>query len=202
MAGIRSHGVTVALERKDTLHGRILSPAEFTWGRVYFVGFDGVVREKTTLAGDGTFSYNLKHEAPEYVVVVSNAPLFVSRLPVNSPEALELSLPAGAVRDLQVSIDPGSPRADALVGLFFDGLYVPSEALSVHQSARGYQSAVYGRGPLTVPSVFATVPVQITLGPAPQDIGKTFPAGFDPLLLPQYASAPRREVPADGRIVY
>jgi hypothetical protein len=202
MAGIRNHGVTVALERKDSLHGRIVSPAQFAWGRIYFVGPDGVVREETALATDGTFVYSRKHEAPEYLVVASNAPLFVSGLPMNSPEVLELALPAVRARELQVSIDPRSPRGDALVGLFVGGLYVPGAALSVHQSARGFQSAVYGRGPLTIPAVLATGDVQVTIGPAPQDVGKTFPVGLDPFLLPQYANVPRREVPADGRIVF
>jgi hypothetical protein len=202
MADTKSRSVTVSLERKDNLRGRIIATSPFDWGRIYFVGPDRVVHEEAALAADGTFSYSRTHQAPEYIVVVSNAPLYVGPLPSNPPETLEVSLPSCATRELHVSIDPRSPQKDALVGLFVGGLYVPRAALSKHQGAHGFQSVVYGRGPLIVSSVLETGLVQVTLGPAPQDIGKTIPAVPDPFLLPQYATAPRREAPADGRIVF
>jgi len=202
MAETKSRSITVSLEQKDNLHGRVVSTSAFDWGRIYFVGPDRTIQEEAALASDGTFSYSRKHQAPEYVVVVSNAPLYVGPLPANPSETLEVSLPACAARELQVSIDPKSPLQDALVGLFVGGLYVPRAALSKHQGAHGFQSVVYGRGPLVVSPVLETGLVQVTLGPAPQEIGKTIPAVPDPFLLPQYATAPRREVPADGRIVF
>jgi hypothetical protein len=181
-----TRAVTVRLQRNPR-QGRVLFPEALQWGWLYFVTSDGATTERVPLSPDGSFTARRSHNAPEYVVVASNLPLAVMPLlPDDGEGDLELRWPiAREVRTIDLTIAPENAQKDALVALRVGGLYVPNQAFVDHQLGRGAQAEIYGRGPLRVSDIIETGPIDVILGPAPEDPALAS-IGADLFILPQF----------------
>jgi hypothetical protein len=201
-AGTRAIDVTLALQSKARLQGRVRSPAAIQSGRIYFVGADRKVREWSVIQPDGVFFHRLPHASPEYAIVVSTLPLLA--VPLAGGDApVDITMPPAAARDLDVVIK--SPQQqDGLLILFIGDRQIPEQAFSWHQSLRGMQSIVLGGGPLHIPQIFETAAITIGLGPAPKDIPATLQLGPDTDLcaLPGFAACHRKTLSAGNTIVF
>lgn len=199
-----SEHVTVNLVSRRVRKGRVIAPHSFEFGWVYFVTPGGHVSERAFMQRDGTFLYKEEHLDPEYIVIVSNAPLAV--VPIPEPEepgaTLTIPYPAAPVLDLEVEIGPGHPHKDGRIGLFVGGRYVPVLAYSMHQDLRGLQTDVWDRGPLRIPSILLTAePIAIALGPPPEVLPPGVPEGVDLFTLQAYARGfPRHSTTTSGRL--
>ena len=195
--------LTVELQRSDRYSGVVGGRPPFSWGRVFFVSATGAVTEVATLERDGSFTFGQPHVAPEYVVVVSDQPLFVMELGTDAPAVLNVAASGGAPRNLQITIGKRGKQQDAIIGLVVDGHYVPELALALHQSGRNLQPNLYGGGPLLIPDVVATQPVQVLLGPSPSDPLIDALHGVDIFTIPAYrATFAVRTVDATGRVSF
>jgi len=102
-----------------------------------------------------------------------------------------------------VRIAPRHKQRDGLVGLIVGGRYVPDQAFFHHQSARGHQTIVYGKGPLVIPAVLTTGPIDVILGPEPRDYPRELQPGDDIFTLPAYrAHFPVKRADAAGKVVF
>jgi hypothetical protein len=178
--------------------GRVVVPQAVQWGWVYFVTAAGVTTERIPLTPDGTFTMKSAHAAPEYAVVVSNLPLAIIPLELRSDSDLQMLWPAGRVRTVNLSISEQNAQSDALVALHIGGRYVPNQAWVDHQMGRSLQAEIYGRGPLQVRDVVESGPIDVTLGPRPEDpVLRSL--GADLFILPQFRShfQTKRVTPSD-----
>lgn len=199
-SGTREHSVQIELP--PTHHtGRIVTNHEFLWGFVCFVGPDRAVREGIYINPDGTFEYRLEHTSPEYVVVASDLPLFAQALPDAIPGELTIPVPDLPIRSFDVSLSPATGKKDARIGLFIAGRYIPSDALSKHETFRGLQGMILGGGPYRIPDVFAAGPIQVGLGASPEEPDFVEESRF---LLPKPASLNLiiKEVDATNHVVF
>jgi hypothetical protein len=199
-----TQSVTLTLQHKASRRGQVVSQQPLTWGRIYFVRADGAVIEWGPIAADGSFTYRQDHHAPEYVVIVSSMPLLVMPVPEASDEVLSIRFPSAPVMDIEVEIGPTNTQQDARIGLKIGPWYVPELAWSMHQSARGLQPFLYHKGPLHIPSIFATAsPLTVILGPSPYAPPPGLGEGVDVFTLPAYASQfPVKTVQAGAKTVF
>jgi hypothetical protein len=196
---------TVSLTIRRIVHqGKLIVPWPITSARVYFVAADGRELEHAVIAPDGTFHYRDDHRAPEYVVISGRGmPLGIVSLPETPPSLLEIAPPSLPQQNIDVRIAPQNKQRDGLVGLIVGGRYVPDSAFFDHQSARGHQTIIYGRGPLVIPAVLATGPIDVMLGPEPHGYPREVPPGVDIFTLPAYrAHFPVKRVDAAGKIIF
>lgn len=170
--------------------------------QIDFVSNGGTIAEWVPVAADGTFSYRHEHRPPEYAVVVSNEPLFLAALVDENASDLVLSSPATVI-DLEVSIGEKSPQKDARVGLVIGGRYIPELAYAMHQSSRGLRPNLYNKGPLRIPAIAATGPLEVILGPPPDSLPPGIAAGQDVFTVPAYAAGLPRIVPTrEGHVIF
>ena len=203
MGDARERTVTLTI-RRVAHQGKLIVPLPITWARVHFVAADGRELEHAVIAPDGTFHYRDDHRAPEYAVISGHGlPLGVISLPEAAVSFLEIAPPPVPQQNLEVRIAPRHKQRDGLVGLVVGGRYVPDSAFFRHQSARGHQTIVYGKGPLVIPAVLATGPIDIMLGPEPRDYPRELQPGDDIFTLPAYrAHFPVKRADTAGRVVF
>lgn len=203
MGQARERRVSLAI-RRVAHQGKLIVPWPITFARVHFVAADGRELERAVIAPDGTFHYRDDHRAPEYVVISGHGlPLAVLSLPEAPVSFLKIAPPPAPQQNLEVRIVPRHKQRDGLVGLIVGGRYVPDSAFGDHQSARGHQTIVYGKGPLVIPAVLATGPIDIMLGPEPRDYPREVPFGVDIFTLPAYrAHFPVKRAYAAGKVVF
>lgn len=197
-----THQHSVQIELPPNHHaGRILTDHAILFALLYFVGPDRAVRERVPVNRDGTFDYQLDHASPEYIVVVSNLPLFTQNLRDTQAEELEISVPSLPVRSFDVSLSPSSGKKDAWIGLFVAGRYIPDAALGIHESTRGMQSMILGGGPLRVLDIFDAGPIQVALGASREDLVED---PEDRFIFPKAASWPLviKAVDATNHVVF
>ncbi len=185
--------------------GKIVSPRPFERATIFWFSASGVETEHADLAPDGTFFFEETHLRSETMTVVSlSHPLWVTRAPaVERARPLEVRFPdAAPVRDAEVWV-PGYPeRMATLIGVAIGGLRVPAPALAQHLALRGGDPWVRGAGPLRVPALAETGPIEILRGPSTQQ-GRPLGATMDALALRDFAPISIRPlVPGIDRVVF
>src|SRR5260221_4367961 len=180
--------------------GKIVSARPFEKGTIFGFSAAGLDTERPDLSPDGTFFFEQPHRPrDETMTVVSfSHPLWITSAPmVERSKPLEVRFPDTApVREADVGI-PGLPdRVATLLGVAIGGMRVPAPAFALHLGLRGLEPRVRGAGPLHVPDLAETGPIDILRGPS---IGAMMAAqvvgNFVPL-------ASKRFVPGINRIVF
>jgi hypothetical protein len=148
---------------------KVLSARPFAEGAIYWFSAAGVVTERAELASDGSFHFEQTHYRDETMTVVSRShPLWILRAPaVERATPLQVRFPdAAPQRDAEVTIDKMPARMLTPIGVVIGGLRVPQPALVQHLAIRGSIPFVKGSGPLLIPALAETAPIDIVRGPS------------------------------------
>jgi hypothetical protein len=184
--------------------GRIVSAHPFEKAAVFWFSAAGMETEHADLAPDGTFVFDGVHLRDETMAVVSlSHPLWIVRPPiVERAKPLEVHFPdAAKVREAEVWI-PGMPyRMATIIGVVIGGLRVPAPALVQHLALRGIQPFLRGPGPLSIPALAETGPIDILRGPSAQPgLGMVSPEALALRDFPPVST--RRLEPGIERVVF
>ncbi|MEA2339699.1 MAG: hypothetical protein QOE82_3706, partial [Thermoanaerobaculia bacterium] len=147
----------------------ILSSRPFEAGTIFWYSSAGVETERADLAPDGTFHFEQTHYRDETMTVVSlSHPLWILRAPpVERATPLKVRFPDSVPqRDAEVVIDGMPARVVTPVGVAIGGLRVPQPALVQHLALRNVASVVNGAGPLLIPALAESGPIDILRGPS------------------------------------
>ena len=100
-------------------------------------------------------------------IVSSSHPLWILRPPaVERSKALQIRFPdAAAIRNAEATILGVPARATTVLGVAIGGLRVPQPVLAQHQARRSLTTVVRGEGPLLIPSLAETGPIDVLRGP-------------------------------------
>jgi hypothetical protein len=148
---------------------KIISTRPFVDGTIFWFNSAGVETERADLAPDGTFHFEQTHYRDETMTVVSlSHPLWILRAPaVEKATPLQVRFPDSAPqRDAEVTIDNMPPRMVTLLGLAIGGLRVPQPVLAQHLALRGLAPLMNGGGPLLLPALAESAPIDILRGPS------------------------------------
>jgi hypothetical protein len=167
---------------------KILSARPFEAGTIFWFSSAGVETERADLAPDGTFHFEQTHYRDETMTIVSlSHPLWILRAPrVERATPLQVRFPdAAPQRDAEVTINNMPARVVTPIGVTIGGLRVPQPALAQHLALRGAAPLVKGSGPLLIPAIAESGPIDILRGPTvlqrqPQFI-ESWMRGFAPL---------------------
>lgn len=173
---------------------RIVSQREFDSGSVLWFSAAGEETERAELGPDGAFFYANAHGPDETMAVVSKShPLWVVRAPSAARgQTLEIPFPdAAPPRTFEVTLAAADRQSVRHIGLAVRGLRVPLGALRAHQGLRNLPYVLRGPGPLLIRDVAETGPIEVVLGPSPEEVSRRV---ADPFALPQYKDAPRKRV--------
>src|SRR4051794_1526660 len=101
-------------------------------------------------------------------VVSLSHPLWILRAPpVEKATPLQVRFPdSAAPRDAEVTIANLPPRMMTLLGVAIGGLRVPQPALAHHLALRSLTPLMTGGGPLLLPALAETAPIDILRGPS------------------------------------
>ncbi len=199
--------VTGKLEQRLTLRpyahvGRVIANGRILAGTVYWVGRDGVVRERIhrVRTDDGTFWFNYEPVPGDYLVVVSQShPLVVWRPADLQNIAIPVTAPSAPIL---VEITANYHRATAAPTIAVGGLLVPRDAFAQHGRWRKIADVQRGTAFLIADVVLAG-PVVVLLGPTFRDRPVDLPPDADLFALPQYRGLVDSQAPgADGRVVF
>jgi hypothetical protein len=168
---------------------KILSARPFANGTIFWFSATGVETERAELAPDGTFHFEQTHYRDETMTVVSiSHPLWILRAPpVERATPLQVRFPdAAPQRDAEVTIYNASARVVTMIGVAIGGLRVPQPALAQHLALRGGAPLVKGSGPLLLPALAESAPIDILRGPPvaqrpPQLLENLMLRGFTPV---------------------
>jgi hypothetical protein len=148
---------------------KVLSAHPFVNGTIFWFSSGGVETERADLAPDGTFHFEQTHYRDETMSVVSAShPLWILRAPrVEKATPLQVRFPDSAPqRDAEVTIENVSARLVTLIGVTIGGFRVPQPVLAQHLALRGLPSVMNGGGPLFLPALAETAPIDILRGPS------------------------------------
>jgi hypothetical protein len=148
---------------------KILSSRPFVNGTIFWFSSAGVETERADLAADGTFHSEQTHYRDETMTIVSlSHPLWILRAPAaQRATPLQVRFPdAAPQRDAEVAIDNMPARMLTAVGVAIGGLRVPQPALAQHLALRGAAPLVTGGGPLLIPALAESAPIDILRGPS------------------------------------
>jgi len=146
---------------------KVLSARPFVNGTIFWFNAAGVETERVDLAPDGTFHFEQTHYRDETMTVVSlSHPLWILRAPpVEKATPLQVRFPdAAPQRDAEVTIYNMPARMVTVIGVAIGGLRVPQLALAQHLGLRGAAPLVRGGGPLLVPALAESGPIDILRG--------------------------------------
>ena len=147
---------------------KVLSARPFANGMIFWFSSAGAETERAELAPDGTFHFEQTHYRDETMTVVSlSHPLWILRAPpVEKATPLQVRFPdAAPQRDAEVTIYNMPPRLLTPIGVAIGGLRVPQPALAQHLALRGTAPLVNGGGPLLIPGLAESGPIDILRGP-------------------------------------
>lgn len=148
--------------------GKIDSARSFEKAMLFWFSPDGVETERADVAPDGTFYYDQPHLRGETMTLVSvSHPLWITGASsADRGKILEVNFPdAAPVRAADVVIPNLPDRAVTLVGVAIAGLRVPTPALAQHLALRALEPLVHGGGPLHVPDLAESGPIDFLRGP-------------------------------------
>jgi len=148
---------------------KVLSARPFVNGTIFWFNAAGVETERADLAPDGTFHFEQTHYRDETMTVVSAShPLWILRAPpVEKATPLQVRFPdAAPQRDAEVTIYNMPARMVTVIGVAIGGLRVPQPALAQHLGLRAAAPLVRGGGPLLVPALAESGPIDILRGPS------------------------------------
>jgi hypothetical protein len=148
---------------------KVLSRRPFENGAIFWFNSAGVETERADLAPDGTFHFEQTHYRDETMTIVSQShPLWILRAPpVEKATPLQVRFPDSAPpRDAEVTIYNTPPRMITAVGVTIGGLRVPQPALAQHLALRGTAPLVKAGGPLLVPALAESGPIDVLRGPS------------------------------------
>ncbi|HEV7426468.1 MAG TPA: hypothetical protein VGQ46_08870 [Thermoanaerobaculia bacterium] len=146
---------------------KVISARPFEAGTIFWFSSAGVETERAELAPDGTFHFEQTHYRDETMTIVSlSHPLWILRAPpVEKATPLQVRFPdAAPQRDAEVTIDNVPARLMTVIGVTIGGLRVPQPALAQHLSLRGAAPLVRGSGPLLIPALAESAPIDILRG--------------------------------------
>jgi len=182
---------------------KILSTRPFEAGTIFWFSSAGVETERADLAPDGTFHFERTHYRDETMTVVSlSHPLWILRAPpVEKATPLQVRFPDSAPqRDAEVTIDNMAARMVTPIGVAIGGLRVPQPALAHYLGLRGGVPFIRGAGPLLIPALAESGPIDILRGPS----GMQRPSQFtETLLLRTFAPvATQRLQPGSAAVAF
>ena len=168
---------------------KVLSARPFANGTIFWFSSAGVETERADLAPDGTFHFEQTHYRDETMTIVSlSHPLWILRAPpVERATPLQVRFPdAAPQRDAEVVIYNMPARMVTMIGVAIGGLRVPQPALAQHLALRGVAPLVTGGGPLLIPGLAESGPIDILRGPSglqrqPQFMETSMLRGFAPV---------------------
>jgi hypothetical protein len=161
--------IDVALVPLGGSEAKIISARPFEAGTIFWFNSSGVETERADLAPDGTFHFERTHYRDETMTVVSHShPLWILRAPpVEKATPLQVRFPDSAPsRDAEVTIDNMPPRMVTPIGVAIGNLRVPQPALAHHLALRDTSPLLRGSGPLLIPALAETAPIDILRGPS------------------------------------
>jgi hypothetical protein len=135
-------------------------------------------------------------------IVSLSHPLWILRAPpVERATPLQVRFPdAAPQRDAEVVIGNVPARMVTMIGVAIGGLRVPQPALAQHLALRGGAPLVRGGGPLLVPALAESGPIDILRGPSVLQRQPQLP---EPLLLPPFAPvATQRLQPGSAAVIF
>jgi hypothetical protein len=147
---------------------KVISSRPFVNGMIFWFSSAGAEMERADLAPDGTFHFEQTHYRDETMTVVSAShPLWILRAPpVEKATPLQVKFPdAAPQRDAEVTIYNMTQRIVIPIGVTIGGFRVPQPALAQHLALRGTVPLVKGGGPLLVPGLAESGPIDILRGP-------------------------------------
>jgi hypothetical protein len=148
---------------------KVVSGRRFDRAMLHWYSPDGTETEHAAVEPDGTFVSEGTHYRNESLVLVSKShPLWILHAPVvERRKPLQLAFPDNApVRNITVILAGYSPRLATMVGLAVGGLRVPAAALAEHFALRDLPAFVRGAGPMLIPSIAETAPLDVLRGPS------------------------------------
>jgi hypothetical protein len=175
--------------------GRIISEKPFERAAVLWFSATGAETERAELAPDGTFVYSRPHPPEETMAVVSAShPLWVLRTPtIERRETISLAYPNAPVATFDVWLSTAVPSTETRhIALVIGGLLVPQTLFAEHQSIRRNPPLLRGSGPQPIRDILATSPIDVLLGPKPEEVTST--RGIDLFARPELAQVPRERV--------
>jgi len=175
MTGNEKKVIDVDLVPLGGSEAKVLSARPFVNGAIFWYSSAGVEMERADLAPDGTFHFEQTHYRDETMTIVSfSHPLWILRAPpVQRATPLQVRFPdAEPQRDAEVVINNMNARMVTPVGVAIGGLRVPQPVLALHCALRGVASLVTGGGPLLIPALAESGPIDILRGPSgfPQQV--------------------------------
>ncbi|HEY8181808.1 MAG TPA: hypothetical protein VII32_06175 [Thermoanaerobaculia bacterium] len=195
--------IEVQLEPLAARQGKIVSGRPFKGATLFWFAASGAEIERADVAPDGTFEFGMDHFRDETMTLVSvSHPLWITRpVSVSRGRILELRFPDTAhARNVEVTIAGMASRMRAALGVAIGGLRVPQPALAQHQTRRDLTTVIAGEGPLLIPMLAETGPIDILRGP-PQII--TNPQMMEVLGLRDFAPvASQRLMPGSSTVVF
>ena len=148
---------------------KVISSRSFENGAIFWFNAAGVEAERADLAPDGTFHFEQTHYRDETMTIVSSShPLWILRAPpVEKATPLQVRFPDTAPqRDAEVTVYNTPPRMVTAIGVAIGGLRIPQPALVQHLALRGTAPIVRVGGPLVVPALAESGPIDILRGPS------------------------------------
>jgi hypothetical protein len=148
---------------------KVVSSRPFVNGAIFWFNAAGVETERADLAPDGTFHFEQTHYRDETMTIVSAShPLWILRAPpVEKATPLQVRFPdAAPQRDAEITVYNTPPRMVTPIGVVIGGLRVPQPALAQHLALRGAAPLVRGGGPLLIPALAESGPIDILRGPS------------------------------------
>jgi hypothetical protein len=187
---------------------RVISSRPFANGMIFWFSSAGADMERAELAPDGTFHFEQTHYRDETMTVVSAShPLWILRAPpVEKATPLQVKFPdAAPQRDVEVTINNMPPRLLTPIGVAIGGWRVPQLALAQHLALRGAVPLIKGGGPLLIPGLAETGPIDILRGPpgvqrVPQSL--PLPPLMDPSLRNFAPVATQRLEPGSAAVAF
>jgi hypothetical protein len=161
--------IEVQLEPVSGMQAKLVSARPFRSAIIYWFSASGSEIEHAEVDPDGTFAFDANHYRDETMTVVSlSHPLWIARPPSAARgRVLEIRFPDGAPeRRAEVTIAGAGPRMTTPIGVAIGGLRVPQPALARHQALRELTTLVRGEGPLSIPGLAETGPIDILRGPS------------------------------------
>ncbi|HSY47504.1 MAG TPA: hypothetical protein VLC46_01710 [Thermoanaerobaculia bacterium] len=178
MTGSEKKVIDVDLVPLGGSEAKVLSARPFANGAIFWYTSAGVETERADLAPDGTFHFEQTHYRDETMTIVSlSHPLWIlGAPPVERATPLQVRFPdAAPQRDAEVVINNIPARMVTPVGVAIGGLRVPQPVLAQHLALRGVAPLVMGGGPLLIPALAESGPIDILRGPS----------GFQPQVQPR-----------------